>query len=150
VGRNSRPIGGKAGGDGRIVVSPRVAKNRSSLLILRLCLLQILVRNIDLEFQFIELRVFKYRPPVPTKILVIGLGGLPVRGFFIRGWSRRPLVYGSLDPPRIQTLGRRVQRGPLARVFSSCPRPKYYLEDRSFGVSRQTSLNDLDFLPRDN
>ena len=54
-----------------------VAKNRSSLLMLRLCILQILVRKIDPEFQFIELCVFKYRPPVPTKLLVIGLGWFP-------------------------------------------------------------------------
>ena len=75
------------GRHGRIIVSPVVAQNSSRLLILRLGGLQILIRYIDLVFQRIELRILKYRPPVTAKILVIGLGGLPVPYLFIGGRS---------------------------------------------------------------
>jgi hypothetical protein len=61
------------------------------LLELRLRGLQILIRYIDLQFQRIELRILKYRPPRTAKILVIGLGGLPVPYLFI---GRRSLYHG--------------------------------------------------------
>jgi hypothetical protein len=55
---------------------------------------QILVRYIDLIFQRVELRILKNRPPRTAKILVIGLGGLPIPYLFIgrRGLYRRLVV----------------------------------------------------------
>jgi hypothetical protein len=40
--------------------------------------LQVLIRYIDLKLERIKLRILKNLPPLTAKILVIGLGGLPV------------------------------------------------------------------------
>src|SRR5205085_10986776 len=46
-------------------------------------------RYVDLKLERIQLRILKNFPPLPAKILVIGLSGLPVPYLFIGGRRRR-------------------------------------------------------------
>src|SRR6202021_2117393 len=87
TGRHALSSPGKACCNRGIIIRAIVAKSGSGLLGLRFGGHQILVRNINLQTQFFKLRIFEDRPPVAAKILVIGLGRLPVRCFFIRGRS---------------------------------------------------------------
>src|ERR1700688_2116590 len=78
VSRYERASGRWSGRHCRKIISPIVAKDGSCLLILRRGSFQVLVRNIDLKFQRIELRILKNSPPRTTKILVVRLGGFPI------------------------------------------------------------------------
>src|SRR6202051_2378120 len=94
ISRNARSGRRRASRHGWVVVGTVIAQGGSRLLKLRLCGFQVLIRYIDLEFQRVQLRILKNGPPITTKILVIGFGGLPVPYLFIgrRSLYRRLVV----------------------------------------------------------
>src|SRR5258708_32435454 len=65
-------------GDRRIVSGPVGAKHGTSLRVLGLGCLQVLVRDVDLRFETIQLRILKNLPPVAAQILAVRLTGFQI------------------------------------------------------------------------
>ena len=76
---------GRICGQGRIVIGSIVPHQGAGFLILSERRFQILVGHFDLLFQGIEVGIPKHFPPVPAKVLVVGLCDFPVSHFLV-GW----------------------------------------------------------------
>ena len=79
---------GEASRDRRKIVRTILPDQSSRLNVLRLCCLQVLIRNIDLLFEAVQLRVLINLPPLAAGNRVAGLCRRPVRGQLFVGRRR--------------------------------------------------------------
>jgi hypothetical protein len=120
------------------------------LLKLRLCGFKILLRYVDLKFQRVQLWILKNRPPITAKILIIGLGGLPVPYHFIGRRSGRCRKGDTLGQPRIPSTRALPTQAQSARELAAGFRQKQILQTPSLDVPGQGCLNNLHSLSEDN